>query len=445
MEPLALEYIGAGIKDHHEVKLLDLQIPDIKPGLKETLETFQPDIIACSAFTPGVNSAGKICAEAKKILPGILTVVGGHHATVMPRDYFQDTIDVVVSGEGVFPFKKICECHEKGKSFEDIENIYYRKNGKMVFTRKEEHPPLDSLPFPDRTLTSHLRHRYLTFILEKPTTLANIRGSVGCTYHCKFCAVSSMLKRKVYKHSIDRIIEELATIKESMLLWVDDELLLDSKRAIQLAKEIARAGIKKYHLICGRSDSIIRSPKSLEEWASIGLKLVFIGLESHRDKDLKDMRKGISSSKNEEALRICQANNVQVRGSFIVSQDFDKKDFKNLARYARKTGVDLPSFHVLTPFPGTDLCDEKKGDFIINNYDLYDMAHTILPTKLPLKQFYKEYTKLTKNAIPLRKKIKLFRHIDPKFRKELIASTKKGYKNLKNAYRDYDVVENQST
>lgn len=442
LEPLALEYLGAAVKENHDVKLLDLRSP-LEPGLKETLESFQPDIIGCGAYTTEVNSAKQICAEAKRAFPEILTVVGGPHPTVMPEDLFDENIDVVTVGEGTQPFKKICECHEKQKSFEDIENIYYRKNktgrnkGKMEFTKKKEHPPLDSLPFPDRTLTSHLRHKYQTFILNNPMPIANVRGSVGCIYRCKFCSVSGMLNHKMYKHSIERIVAELEMIDEPAIFWVDDEFIVDPKRAIDMARAIKEAGIKKYHLFMGRADTIVNHAECIEKWAEIGLKYVFIGMESHREKDLKKMRKGTSVSTNEKAVRILHANDVKLRGAFIIQPDYDKQDFRKLLKYVRELDVDVPAFSVYTPLPGTDLYKEEKDNFITRNYNLFDVVHAITPTKLPLKKFYKEYVRICKRIIPFKKRIKILRELDPEVRRALLSNASKFLRKIKNAHRDY--------
>ncbi|UCH94129.1 MAG: cobalamin-dependent protein [Candidatus Aminicenantes bacterium] len=442
-EPLALEYLGAGIRKDHDVRLLDLRIAN-GPGLKETLESFNPDIIGCGAFTNEVNPAKKICAEAKKLLPGILTVVGGQHATVKPGDFFEDNIDVVVMGEGSLPFQKICQCHEQQKSFAAIENVYYRNHhhdenpGEMVFTWREEHPPLDSLPFPDRSLTSHARRHYLAhMVTNQPTNVASVRSSLGCVYRCKFCAVSGMLNRKIYRHSIERVIEELETVEEPLVLWVDDEMLLDAQRAVALARAIGQTGIQKNYIICGRSDTIIKNPQTIEEWARVGLKLVFIGMESHRESDLTEMKKGTTVSRNEEALHICHANNVDVRGSFIIQPDFAREDFKQLAEYVRNLGVDQPSFSVLTPFPGTELYEETKQDLITTNYDLFDMLHTVLPTRLPLKEFYKEYSRVTVESVSPEIKERLFEQMTPKMYQQVLSILANYFRRLENGYKDY--------
>ncbi len=440
-EPLALEYLGAGIKENHDVKVVDLRVPS-EPGFTEVLESFQPDIIGCGALTTEVNPVKNLFAEARKKLPRVLTVVGGAHATVVPEDFFDKSVDVVVTGEGVFPFKKICDNHEKGKNFEDVENIYARKNGNMVFTKKKEYPPLDSLPFPDRTLTSHIRHYYANPLrLGNPTgkaTAGTIRSSVGCYYRCKFCAVPEFLNGKLYRRSVEKVVEELSTLDASFIFWLDDEFLLDPEHAIALARAIGKAGIKKSHYICSRADALIKHPQCIDEWVKIGLEFVFVGLEGVREQDLKKLKKTTSLAKNEESVRLLHDRGVKIRSGFIVHQDFDKKDFKEFGKYIRNSGVDVPSFSVLTPVPGTKFHREVKDNLITTNYNLYDMLHTVLPTKLPLKQFYKEFDNLMKKAMSLKKKLKLWKELDNKMRKKIIPFRKELSNKLKNAYMHYD-------
>lgn len=439
MEPIALEYIGASVRKDHDVKLVDFRA-EAETDLEELLNSFKPDIIGTGALTIEVNSVKQLFSRVKKIMPEILTVVGGQHATLIPQDFFEKYIDVVVVGEGTGPFKKICECYETQKSFEDIENIYYRKNGKMVFTRKEPFPGLDVLPLPDRTLTSHIRYKFKSSLLfNEPTGTACVRASVGCTFNCKFCSVINVMNRKVYRRNIDSIIEELESLDEPFIYWLDDEFLLDPKRAILLAKELDKAGIKKYHHFFARSDTIINHPECIEEWAKVGLILIYTGLESFREKDLKAMRKGTTISKNSEALRICHSNNVRVMANFIVYQDFDKQDFKNFAKFVRDLDIFKPSFSVLTPFPGTALYEENKEKLISRDYDLFDAFHTLLPTKLPLKQFYKEFSKLAfRKSMSLKKKLKLVKQMDSIMRKKVIANMKEIDLRIRNSYMEYD-------
>jgi methyltransferase len=88
-----------------------------------------------------------------------------------------------------------------------------------------------------------------------------------------------------------------------------------------------------------------------------------VGFESHRENDLKKMRKGTTLSRNEEVVRILNANHIQVAGNFILQQDYSEDDFKQAADYIRTLEVDTPSFSIWTPLPGTEIYAEEEPDY----------------------------------------------------------------------------------
>ena len=75
---------------------------------------------------------------------------------------------------------------------------------------------------------------------------------------------------------------------------------------------------------------------------------------------------------------------------------------------------------------------------ITRNYDLFDFVHTVLPTELPLKEFYAEYSNLYRDAIPLTRSVNTLKRFPLK---EMPAALLKSFRilgMLRNAYRDYD-------
>jgi radical SAM superfamily enzyme YgiQ (UPF0313 family) len=432
IEPLALEYIGAGVKDEHEVKLVDLRIGE-EPRIQEVMRSFKPDIVGTGGCTLDAVSVLKLCREAKEASSNVLTVVGGHHASIMPDYFFVPEVDVVVAGEGVWPFKALCRCVQEKKGFDQVDNIHFRKNGSWTFTGKTAFPGLDHLPFPDRSLTSHVRHRYIWPVGSEIKPFASVLSSVGCIYNCKFCSTPRLYNRKIFNRRIDRILEELHTVEDEFIFWADDEILLDPKRTVELAKAIGAAGIEKGHFYSARSNTIVSHPECVEEWAKIGLELAFIGVESHRDKELRSMRKGTSQNKNEEAVRICHANNVKVRGNFMVRPEYDEEDFKSLIQYVKKLNVDFPNFTIYTPLPGTDLYDEEKDNLLTDDFCLFDVYHAVLPTKLPLKEFYNQFVRLFVESSSR----DMMDQIDPELRKLIFSNNYSLLQKLMEAYKHH--------
>ena len=431
-EPLALEYVAAGVAKEHDIMILDLRL---EKDLQGALREFRPDVVGVTSYTVHVNTLKNLFAEIKRWNPKVLTVVGGHHATIVPEDFISPFIDLILPGEGVFAFKEIVTRFERGQGFDGIPGIAFAKGNCLVKTDCRPVMDLDDFPFPDRELTAKYRRQYYS---EWMKPLASIRTSKGCPYRCTFCALWKITGGRYFRRKPEKVVEELADIEEKFVFFADDESLVDATRMKTLAGLIKDSGIRKTYFLYGRSDTIVRNPELLRMWRDIGLERVFVGLEFFRDEDLKYIGKGSTASDNEKAVKILQDLDIDIYASFIVRPEFKKEDFSALRQYCRKLNLNFPSFAVLTPLPGTDFYEEVKAQLITRNYDYFDFIHTLLPTALPLKEFYGEYYNLYKSAVPFSKRLLLLlkkmhlREIPP-----LIKKSNRILNQLKNAYLDY--------
>jgi len=437
-EPLALEYVAGGVTPDHDVRILDLRLEKTLP---EVLEEFAPDVVGITAYTVHVNSVRALFDDIKQWDPKVLTVVGGHHATILPGDFFRPSIDAVVIGEGVFTFREIVRRFERGEGLEGLPGIACRHNGRPVRTEPAPPPDLDAFPLPARALTAKYRQRYFS---EWMKPLASIRTSKGCPHRCSFCALWKVAGGKYFTRQPDRIVEELAGIEEPFVFFADDESLIDAPRMKKLAARIKESGIDKRYFLYGRSDTIARNPDLLEAWRDAGLERVFVGLEFFRDEDLRYIRKRSTTDDNAKAVKILHDLGIEVYASLIVRPEFGREDFAALRRYCRELELCFASFGVLTPLPGTDFYEEVKDRLLTDDYDYVDLIHTLLPTALPLKDFYQEYARLYRKAIPLGKALSVLRKFSWKEIPSILVKTFQVQRWLKSAHLDYAGVRTQN-
>ena len=400
-EPLALEYLAAGVAPDHDVRILDLRLDH---GLEAVLGDFQPDVVGITSYTVHVNTVKRLFQQIKVHNPEIVTVVGGHHATVMPGDFSTPFIDVIIVGEGVFPFREVIRRLEKNLPLSGIPGAVRLENEAVLLQPDEAGFDLDALPFPRRDLTAAYRQAYFS---EWMRPLASIRTSKGCHFKCQFCALWKLTGGRYLTRKPECIVEELGTIAEEYVFFADDESLLDTGRMATLADLIQRAGIRKRYFLYGRSDTISHHPELLEHWRKVGLERVFIGLEFMRDADLKLIRKGSTVANNERALQILK--DLDIWPMFMVRPEFTHQDFAELRKYCLGLDLNFIGFSILTPLPGTDLYNEVKDRLIATNYDFFDFFHSLLPTTLPLQDFYGELVSLVKRSRSLKNQIRLMR------------------------------------
>jgi radical SAM superfamily enzyme YgiQ (UPF0313 family) len=431
-ESLALEYVAAGVAQEHDVRILDMRL---NKDLQSTLEVFKPDIVGITSYTVHVNAVRKITKLIKKWDPRILVVVGGHHATVAPEDFVSPVIDLIVMGEGVFAFQEIVERFQKGKDFSNIPGVAYARGEKLIITSSPVEIGLDAMPLPERKLTAKYRKHYYS---EWMKPLASVRTSKGCPHRCNFCALWKISKGRYLTRNPEKIVEELETIDEKYVFFADDESLLDVDRMTELARLIKYAGIKKRYYLYGRSDTIARNPGLLAKWREVGLEKVFIGLEFFKVKDLEFVRKSSTLDDNRQAIRILHDLGIDEHASLIVRPEFTTADFRAFRQYCRDLGLRYAGFAVLTPLPGTDLYEDTKSRIMARNYDYFDFIHTVLPTALPLQDFYREYYLLQRKAVAIDKQISFLKRYPRKEIPSTLLKAFKIYRRIKRAYLDYD-------
>lgn len=408
VEPLGLEIIGGAVRDH-QVELLDMEID---ADLVGTLRRFEPDIVGASAQVVQTYQAHRVFKAAKAFDPSILTVVGGHHASLCPHEFHSPFIDVVVIGEGVPAFKEIVARWDKQRivDFEDIPGLGLHGNGAFHLTAPRPFPAtLDHLPHPDRSLTARYRSRYF-YLFEN--SVASIQTSLGCTFPCNFCSCQHFTGRRFITRSPELVVEDLKTIKEEFIMFCDDHTFIDVKRMERLHDLIVEAGIRKRYFAYTRTDCVVKNPDVFAKWAKIGLVLVMTGLEAIDDSRIVEVNKKTSIEINERAIEILARNGIALSAGFLVMPDYTEEDFRRIDAYIRQhPNIALAELTPLTPLPGTGFHQEMKGKVTTHHREVYDLAHFVIPTvRLSEADMYrliqKYYTRVVFRAI---RRFKLYR------------------------------------
>lgn len=394
-EPLALEYLAAAAREEgHEVKILDLRLHP--KSLDPVMTEFSPDLVGVTGYSMHVFEVQGICRRVKESRPSCFTVVGGHHASVMPEDFFQETIDFIVQGEGVTPFRQLLSQLSAGKSGTGIPEVWAMNGGLFCKGGTREEYDINVLPFPAREINIEDRTHYFMAHM-KPIAL--MRTTEGCVFRCSFCSLWKLLKGKYLVHDNERVINELWQIKEDYIHLVDDEPWLDKQRMEQLADGIKAAGIKKKYFTYCRADTLVKHQELIRKWREIGLDSIFLGIEAVTPRELKEYNKKTDICQIEEALAFSNAIGLVVYCLFIIHPTFTSKKFKRLARFIQRHNIENPGFTVMTPLPGTDALAnfDKITEMNSNgrpNWQFWDLQHAVTETTLPKDEFNRELNNL---------------------------------------------------
>jgi len=388
-EPLHLEMIAAMVPDH-DVRILDMRIDN---DLDAVLRSLWPEMVAVTALTPEVYAAQHILRQVKSFSSEVFTVVGGHHATLVPKDFFLPQIDAVAVGEAELMFRELVEAVADRRGLHGVPNISWRdRDGTFIRNSLcENRVNLGDLPLPRRDLTESCRNEYF-FLFDKPDT--SVATSRGCPFRCRFCSVHEFYRGSINQMTPQRVVSEICTISSDHITFVDDNFLMNHKREGMIADLIKSEGIRKRYSMECRTDSIVRHPELVEKWVDIGLYAVLLGLEGGCDKTLKNVNKSCSIDTNDQAIKILQDNGVIIWGAFIVDPEWTDDDFKLLRDYVSRRQITHTQFTVLTPLPGTQLYRDRRDELLTGDYSCFDTLHAVLPTRLPRERFYQNFADL---------------------------------------------------
>lgn len=389
LEPLGLELVAEMARQAgHEARLIDLQVDSHKDYFK-LIRSYKPDIIAFSCnYVPHVPEILDLAKETRNILPESFIFVGGHSGSFVANEileHAEGAIDCVLKGEGEAVMPGLLEALAN-----DRKSVH--KIPGAVTLEGEGPPPsfvtdLD-LVQPARDLLRK-RRKYFIGVLDP---CASIEFSRGCPWECNFCSAWTFYGRSYRKRNPEMIAEELSRIKEDGIFIVDDVAFIQGNHGFEVGKEIEKRGIKKKYYLETRGDVLLRNKEVFEYWKTLGLEYMFLGLEAIDAEGLKSFRKGISLSRNFEALEWARSLGITVAINLIVDPAWDKERFETIRKWCMEV-PEIVNLSVMTPYPGTEVWHTESRKLTTRDYRLFDIQHAVLPTKLPLREFYTELVK----------------------------------------------------
>ena len=366
--PLGLGYIASFLKQSgFSVDIIDCTFISQEEAVKRIVAS-KPKIIGIQSMFSMREKSLEMARLLRKEC-GLL-VVGGALPTVNPEAFLKE-FDVVISGEGEQTMLELVKAFENGVNFSQVSGIVYKdtKSGEIIRTiERERIKNLDAIPFPFREQYDNLS--YKRYYLEKfGYTITTIITSRGCPYNCDFCSkpiFGNLIRNRGVVNLVDEI-EEVISLGYERVWFADDCFTLDKKRLIKVCDEITNRHLKIGWECLSRVDML--DSELVRRMKQAGCLRIFFGIESGNDSILAEMKKNATAKKAEEAVRLCNAENVKVGAFFILGYPGENDEtLLNTVKFASSLQLDYLSFTLPYPIPGTPLFERLKGDIIAEEY-----------------------------------------------------------------------------
>ena len=401
LPPLGLEIIASHISDLAEVRIVDNRLHKMdSKKIEKIMSKFNPHYVGISCnYTSQIYIVYKLASIAKA--QGSQVVVGGWHPTVTVNETLSHrSIDIVVRGEGELTFRELIQMKDPA----NVKGLSYKKRSKIIHNPDRPFQDIKYLELPSRKLRSfnaRNTYNYLGFPIDC------IETSRGCPYSCDFCSIHNFYKGAYRHREISEIINEIKS-KEVMnhsgfIFITDDNFMVNKKYVMELCSAIISNKIIKYFIAQVRVDSVVNHPDVFKKMAEAGFVYLFLGIESFSDKTLKKRNKQLEFKQIKKAIKLLHNWGYIIHGNIIIGADLDDTadDLESTIKIAKNIDIDIPSFSLLTPFPGTELMEIVKKRNLLSNRDWHSYNWSVPVINYPNLTFndLKYYLKMAYHEV----------------------------------------------
>jgi len=362
---LSLQQVAALTPPNWEVTLVDESQEPIPCG-----RDF--DLVGITAMTHQATRAYEIADQFRS--EGIAVIMGGMHPTVMPEEALVHA-DAVVIGEAEPVMAGLLDDFLGGR----MAQVY--------------HAPI---PQDDRLIVPWPRREILAG--KRYLTTQTVQASRGCPYDCAFCTVTQYFGNRFRYRDTADILAEIRSFPRKLVIFLDDNLLGDPAKARPILEGMAEMGIR-----WGSQTSLrfAEDPEMLKLVARSGCIGLFVGIESVTGPYSVLAKSSGQSSQAELMKRVRDAGIILETSLIFGFDDHDLSIFEKTLRFVEECSPSVPTFNLLTPYPGTKLFQqfEQEGRLLHRDWSRYNHSEVVFRPKLMTpEQLYRGWVEARKEA-----------------------------------------------
>lgn len=291
--------------------------------------------------------------ELKRQHRGLKLVVGGAHASLLPKRFLDAGADWVVIGEGEGGLERLLQSAPTSGVI-DVPPV----------------SDLDELPLPDFDILpleiywslglghGPVRGRYL-----------NISTSRGCTQGCRFCSTPALAQGRWRAMSPERVVELLVELRHRFDVREfhieDDDFSADPERVREICELILSRGLDLRLSLPSGVRAQALDADTIRQMAAAGFRYLSLAPESGADRVLHAMGKEIDLDHLFDIATQAVSCGIRVGCFLIVGYPgegrADRAATGALVERLVRLGVDDLSVFIWSPLPGAAMAGVERG------------------------------------------------------------------------------------
>lgn len=346
-EHLGLGYLASGLRDEG----FNVDIIDSRAAQQNSEEVAQ-DILQYKPFLIGFSIITKDACEWVERVAGyvreekrdIHVAVGNYFPSLQPKAALESmpSVDSVVIREGDLTLPELASLIFLRENWQDTKGIAFRTSEEVYINGERGLvKDLDALPFPE--------HYAPRFELNEFA----IEGSRGCYMRCSFCSISPFFDARLpamrwRARSPENIADEIEEVLQKypnirLFRFVDPDFIGAPQHADRLqyfVHELKERNTDINFIIDARTKVVNGIPRELwRDLKGVGLKEVYLGVETASPFIKKMMRKGSTIEEDKRAIFLLNDLGIRTRFGFMMITPWTtENDIEFNARVLRSLG-----------------------------------------------------------------------------------------------------------
>lgn len=263
-----------------------------------------------------------------------IIILGGVLATYACEEIISQYKQVICSiGEGETNINSLIKICKEKRTLDRIKREIYLKNivnicmwynGKTIISKRAGYDLSNEVQYPIHNCVKEI---------IKSNGIVRMELSRGCPWNkCNFCVMEWRYAGKSWRRfpliKISEELQFLSALGVNRIYFTDEDFVANYNNIIEfcdLVSELKKSKRINENMILGGSTSVYtlerlgeQLTKCLDYMYQVGIRLLFIGIESGSDAQLRRYNKGVSAAQNKKILRILKNYDFEIDIGFIM-------------------------------------------------------------------------------------------------------------------------------
>jgi anaerobic magnesium-protoporphyrin IX monomethyl ester cyclase len=298
----------------------------IREHFGETVRGFDPDLLIVTIIEDNYRFAHSLMKVAKTIKPSLIVLAGGPTPSAAPDVIIENPcIDYVVQGEGEESALEFCDSLERGRSVEDIQNLWYKKKDQVLHNPLRPFIDMNTVPFQDFSFWDerHLIKPYDGRIYRT----GYVETSRGCPHSCTYCVNHAIRKslrdcghyyrRKDFELVIDELKEQKEKLQIERVVFCDDNFLLCKDEQVQAFSDLWKRYVDLPYWITTSAEYV--NPRKLSFLKESGCDGIGLGVEAGGEWfRTKILLRTVTNRKLVDTFRLIHEFGIRTTANFMI-------------------------------------------------------------------------------------------------------------------------------